>query len=315
MRLKITEISKPIEPDYKEQQAKYEKWVASLPPAEQDRIRRRDAEAVAKEEAERKAKIADKEPRWQAWLKQHGQEGIEDRAADADTSDEIHGVLFELSARFYTQETVNELRAEGKTVAAVTPCWSQPFTRWLIDGNAYPYQGPFTKRKSAARIRLPLAIGDDSITLTLESQKCKWDFAGESIYTRLEDVSPFSGKVDGVFIKGRLVEDHACEMTGYRVEIDAPEQAIADKLAAYFDKLFADINLPDDLSVILAPSDRCFNCGRPLDDPISKALWIGPTCAKTLGAPHNAEAARIVTEKRRQFSCSAVDDALAEMLS
>lgn len=317
MRLKIRAIDKPVK-DYAKEEREREELLAKLPIELQEKFRKDEAEANAKWEAERLEKIAAYEVRWQAWLKARGFEGIEEQAeASDDFNDPVHGKLMELNAEFHTVESVENVRDMGIIASALKPVWIDVFEYWLIDGNYTAEAGPFKKMEKAGRIRVPLAVGDGSITLAIESEKIRFSGA-EKVSTFLLDRRSFSGTIEGAYVTGALVKDHDCEAISHWIELEEGSQAIADKLARYFDKVFAEMTLPADLSVILAPSDSCFVCGRALDDPISKALWIGPTCAKKLGAPHNSDAARLITEKRRKFSCEAAqdDDALyAELLA
>lgn len=289
MRLKIQPINKPVK-DYDKEKREYEALLAKLPPELLAQHREREAEERAEYEAKHEREIAERDLRFGAWL--------EARGLDEPAEDDL-----ETPARFCTDEDVDAARRRGLVAAAVEPVSINAFELWLIWGPNYQDSGPFAKCEKAARLRLPLAIGEGSITLVIESEKVR-SSGYEGVFTHLVSRMPFEGTIDGEYVTGALVQVIS-DMELFRIELSQGSQEIADKLARYFDRLFAEINLPEDLSAILAPSKRCFACGRPLDDPISKALWIGPTCAKNLGVPHNSEAVRIIAEKRRTFICDA----------
>lgn len=56
-----------------------------------------------------------------------------------------------------------------------------------------------------------------------------------------------------------------------------------------------------DVYARMRPATRCYNCARPLTDQVSRVLFYGPTCAKNIGIPHNAEIAREVIAKREEL--------------
>ncbi len=75
-------------------------------------------------------------------------------------------------------------------------------------------------------------------------------------------------------------------------------QAIADRTAVTLRLI--DFNT-DNFVALLARSNRCCCCGRPLKDEVSKLLSIGPNCAKAMRLPHNAVAASRVLARRREL--------------
>jgi hypothetical protein len=55
---------------------------------------------------------------------------------------------------------------------------------------------------------------------------------------------------------------------------------------------------PASLYAALAPTGRCHACARPLGDPVSKALGLGPDCAARIGLEHSQRMADAVLTRR-----------------
>jgi hypothetical protein len=75
-------------------------------------------------------------------------------------------------------------------------------------------------------------------------------------------------------------------------------QAIADRVANTLRLI--DCN-PENFFALLDSASGCAFCGRPLRDPISKAIGVGPDCAKWQRIPHNLTAANKRIELRRKL--------------
>lgn len=70
---------------------------------------------------------------------------------------------------------------------------------------------------------------------------------------------------------------------------------MVQRAAAVLDASLAEI------SSRLLPSSHCQACNRPLTDPVSRELLLGPTCAERLGLPHNSTRAAKVAKQRHEF--------------
>jgi hypothetical protein len=75
-------------------------------------------------------------------------------------------------------------------------------------------------------------------------------------------------------------------------------QDIADRAAATLRLID---NKIDNLIALLDPTQGCACCGRPLRDPISKLLGIGPDCAAKYRIEHSRAAAERRQAKRREL--------------
>jgi len=282
-KLSVKAISKPVE-DWSSTFETIEERVAKLPLEVRDIVRADFETKKAKDEVARQKSIIDHAARFEAWLK--------DNSGKYDPE-------FEERAQFTLFEITNAARQKGFTVAGIKPFWIMSFEHWLMYSGA-DARGIFEAMPTAGRITVPLSINGGSISITIESKKAKQK--NGNIETYLERPFPISGFIDGNYITGAIVENNNDEMHSAIVQLKAgTPQIYADRIASLFEYMNENVTLPDELPAILASSDKCFECGKALDDQISKALLIGPTCARKLGVFHNAEAAQKILEKRREY--------------
>ena len=278
--LRVTPISKPMEDDWDVRQQRLAEMVAKLPSdLKQDYETRLMLQR--KEEADAHQKAFDAyTARKHPWL---------------ETNADLYECEMERDVAFGAYDAVISARQKGFVAAPMKPFWVGGFEFWLL----YSDYAPFKAIKAAGRINVPLHIEGGSITVTFESTKIRR--SDGDVDTWIEDRSPIAGVIDGEYVRGAMVRDCAEKSFATIQMARGVRQKHADRIAELMDYINANINLPQDLSVILAGSDKCFECGRKLDDAISKTLLVGPSCAKKIGVPHNAEMAQRISEARRDY--------------
>ena len=278
--LRVTPISKPMEDDWDVRQQRLAEMVAKLPSdLKQDYETRLMLQRKEESDAHQKARNA-YTARMHLWLA---------------TSADLYECEWERDAAFGAYDAVMSARQKGFVAAPMKPFWVGGFEFWLL----YSDYAPFKAIKAAGRINVPLHIEGGSITVTFESTKIRR--SDGDVDTWIEDRSPIAGVIDGEYVRGAMVRGCAEKPFATIQMARGVRQKHADRIAELMDYINANINLPQDLSVILAGSDKCFECGRKLDDAISKTLLVGPSCAKKIGVPHNAEMAQKISEARRDY--------------
>jgi len=278
--LRVRPISKPMEDDPDARQQRLAEVIAKLPSdLKQDYETRLMLQRKEETDAHQKAFHA-YTARMHLWLA---------------TNAGLYECEMERDAAFGAYEAVMSARQKGFVAAPMKPFWVGGFEFWLL----YSDYAPFKAIKAAGRINVPLHIEGGSITVTFESTKIRR--SDGDVDTWIEDRSPIAGVIDGEYVRGAMVRGCAEKPFATIQMARGVRQKHADRIAELMDYINANINLPQDLSVILAGSDKCFECGRKLDDAISKTLLVGPSCAKKIGVPHNAEMAQRISEARRDY--------------
>ena len=146
-------------------------------------------------------------------------------------------------------------------------------------------------------IKLTLSAGDNTqVHLTLRAPKM--DRRDEHYYSR--DVRlRHEGRVYRCEVLRSYLEMEQCWLAVSGAD-DVP-QDVLDRAARAMD-VEVDQTWPLPLYAALHPGDRCQQCARPLSDPISQILQLGPTCASKMGLPHNQQIADAIYKLRQEQS-------------
>jgi uncharacterized protein DUF6011 len=105
-----------------------------------------------------------------------------------------------------------------------------------------------------------------------------------------------------VLAAGVLSHGAVCEMSTYAVVFPkGTPQDIADRTAATLRLIDFGPEPQESFAALLAHSEQCCVCRRPLVDEVSKLLGIGPDCARHLGLPHSREMANRVVKRREDL--------------
>jgi hypothetical protein len=102
---------------------------------------------------------------------------------------------------------------------------------------------------------------------------------------------------------GIISHGWVCEMATYAVLFPPKTpQEIADRTAATLRLIDAATgDATENFLALLARSERCSCCNRPLKDEVSKLLSIGPDCVKQMRLPHNLKVAGQIMKRRREL--------------
>lgn len=264
--MRITAISKPIE---------RERVWTDRPP-------------TSVEVAARAAKVADYDRRREAWRAQNP-----DILARDDEDGFFSNAYF--GAVYDAEETQ---KAAPVAVAFTQPVWFHRLEQWLIWGDRGQEDGVLRQMDTAARIKVPLALGVVDAEITFESYQREWRNALDEVTVEAFLVSKFPVRIisNGMtFAHGYIEDHHACEMCVWHVVlIGQQHQATADALAKVLDAINADSSFPETLPAYLPNAKRCFHCNRPLTDQVSRTLGLGPDCADKLGVAHSEAAAEMI---------------------
>ena len=203
-------------------------------------------------------------------------------------------------------EEAQTLMAKGYTVALGPIDWQCPVEAWISKLLGFEFPISISRTDANAkprRLRLTLDLPggrhDDWLQLTVETtiKKTLWDDGSD--FDEVFHGASLKVFADGCYFLGKF-ENACCEMNGGIVSLrKCPDQEIADRVLAQLlsiDYSAADWPLP--LYARLKPLNKCQACNRKLDDPVSRVLQLGPTCAKGLGLPHNQAIADAVNRLR-----------------
>lgn len=168
---------------------------------------------------------------------------------------------------------------------------------------AMSWLGEFTDPLSISKLEAR------SITLTLAGDGCQVRVQAETEITRyMNDAGPeWSEFIDtirliitadeGVFTARVYEVGHDMLVTVIAFRGNPSDGLMAAVLRAVDVPWRKDWPLP--LYERLADLGRCHACNRPLTDPVSKVLRIGPGCARALGVEHSARVADAVLRQRQ----------------
>lgn len=293
MKIKLHKISKSVEPSLQVMGVQWDDQRSAMSQLE--------IEAVEKQDKENRDQEHSAYESWKNdWMAKTGDGPSEEQIKKYDYDD---GFECRASAAWEAEQA---LRSRNVTAAAACHEGYRLLMCefWLLGTND---DGPMSKPDSAVRMRLPIAMPNGSITLVFESKKSQIFWGGsQSIKTFLENKIPVSGTISDEWVSGFIETIYSfSDEPVVIVKLHKGSQKSADLIARAYNDL-NDLRLPDELPVALAAADACFNCGRALNDQISKVLRIGPICAKNLGIPHNVATAELVAKKRSEWMCEAV---------
>lgn len=203
-------------------------------------------------------------------------------------------------------EEAQALKAQGYTVALGPIDWECAVDGWISKLLGFEFPVSINRADQHAKPRrlrltldLPAGRDDDWLQITVETiiNQTLWD--DESTFDEVFHGAALKVLSGGQFFIGSFVHS-GFEMTGGIVRLrHCIDQAIADRVLAQLlniDHAADDWPLP--LYARLKPLNRCQACNRKLDDPVSRVLQLGPTCAKRLGLPHNQAIADAVNRAR-----------------
>jgi hypothetical protein len=133
------------------------------------------------------------------------------------------------------------------------------------------------------------------VVLSTRISKDIWD-DGIS-YQRMLNIDRVRLAFPGYVLMGQVKTD-SCEMDQATVALPniCPQQ-YAD-VAATALNIDTSGEWPLWFYAALRPAERCQICARPLSDPVSQALYIGPDCARRLGMEHSPAMAKAVMQAR-----------------
>lgn len=207
------------------------------------------------------------------------------------------------SARRRAESEAGKLRASGKVVAYdETPEWGPPmfWTDLLFFGDTdilgiYDLAEPPEGRS----ITFHLASAAGQVRVELRN-RCSKDIdrrgvvtydesLADPIVTVATETGTFRGTVPTCW-PGGIVSCPAVIMK------PGTPREVADAVLKVFMRVGEDF--PTSFYANLADTGRCGYCGRKLEDPISRALRIGPNCAKHFHIEHS-ERMRVAVEKAR----------------
>jgi hypothetical protein len=237
-----------------------------------------------------------RESAYQVWLVERGI--VED--PDDYTKHE------EVSSQFGVEWKMQELRnaLPDHVVASTIPYWNINLEDWLMyDDTHYQPGGVLGSSDSAASVTIPFALPSKGVLSvryeTYQTRDRKDGVLGEvkNFLERKSQIIAKSG--DGVY-RGSINREFVGEMmTAYFVVLKGAPQQLADDIATIYGEI-AQADITNDLSVYLAPFNRCVACSRPLKDVISKAIGYGPDCARKWRIAHTVAAADSIVRRRAE---------------
>lgn len=207
-------------------------------------------------------------------------------------------------------DCAERLRSEGLTVALGPIAWCCPVQEWV--SRALGFKTGFAwdevdetavARRLTLTLELPGGDPDDFVHVTVETTIGKQLADWGTTYSETFDYQSLRVRSDGIFYRGSY-DLAVAEMVGGLVMLrgDAPQE-VAERVLAVMTSIDAGADdWPVPLYARLKPLNKCQACNRRLDDPVSRVLQIGPTCAKRLGLPHNQALADAVNRARESLS-------------
>jgi hypothetical protein len=207
------------------------------------------------------------------------------------------------------QERAEELRARGYTVTLGPIAWVSPVEAWLSNLLGWECPGcspdssePLDARKIALTLDLPGGAPRDAVKVGIETRVIQQiDREGGATWCESIDAVALTVYADGHFHLG-FVEIHGgCEMSHTLVALqrDPPAEVGERVLRALTGIEGFTEAWPAPLYASLKPLNKCQVCGRKLDDPVSRVLQIGPTCAAHMGLEHSERLAEAVVASRK----------------
>ena len=208
------------------------------------------------------------------------------------------------------QEQADTLRARGYTVTNGPVEWVSPIEDWVSRALGWEMPGfsddarePMDARKVVLPLNLPGGSPKDAVKVSIETRIINTlDRDGRTTWREVLDEMTLTVYADGHFYPG-LVEYTGCTEMGYTLialQRDPPPEIGERVLRVLLDIDGAAPDWPAPLYAALKPLNKCQVCGRKLDDPVSRVLQLGPTCASHLGLEHSQRMVESVTRHRRQ---------------
>jgi hypothetical protein len=199
------------------------------------------------------------------------------------------------------------LQRDGLNATALRPEWMLPFA-WmdeLVEPNLTAPQDaspplesvePLHARSIVLRLALPEGEEHDCVTVKLETRVRITRYPYGDRYSELLTGVELTVRAGGCTYTGR-VEEGRTEMQAAAVGLRGAPQEVLERTVAALARPNV-LDWPASLYAALAPSGRCHACNRPLADPVSKVLGLGPDCASRIGLEHSQRMADAVLTRR-----------------
>ncbi|AHF00271.1 DUF6011 domain-containing protein [Thioalkalivibrio paradoxus] len=204
---------------------------------------------------------------------------------------------FLASATEAQQEQADDLRARGYTVTPGPVEWISPIEQWVsrllcweIPGSSDDASEPMGARKVALTLDLPGGSPKDAIKVSIETKVVQEvDRDGRTTWHESLDTVSLTVYADGQSYLGFVECTCVCEMGHTLIALQRdPSPEIGQRVLRVLLDIDGDApDWPAPLYAALKPLNKCQACGRKLDDPVSRVLQLGPTCANNLGLAHS----------------------------
>lgn len=208
-----------------------------------------------------------------------------------------------------------ELIARGYAVTPGPVEWVSPLEDWLscLLGWGHPACSddsiePINARRIALTLDLPGGSAKDAVKVTVETTTHKTIHRfGKETWCEHIDTITLMVYADGKFYSG-IAEYTSISEMGYTLVAlrNDPPPEVGDRVLSVLIGIegYAK-DWPAPLYAALKPLNKCQACGRKLDDPVSRVLQLGPTCASHIGLPHNQAVVEAVMRYRKAQSPNA----------
>jgi hypothetical protein len=182
------------------------------------------------------------------------------------------------------------LEAEGFTTVVTSPEWATPYT--ILDYLFCSGEDPGSSHSIVLRLAL---IGGGEVELRMKSHVSIIN-GDKSEHLDSEMAMTIVDSESSSSYRGKLLYDGFEMQCAIYATRGCPEELINR-----VDRTLKAIEEWESLCALLAPSERCFCCARPLRDEVSKIIGVGPDCAKRIGISHGWDTATMVLEYRKSL--------------
>ena len=217
---------------------------------------------------------------------------------------------FRESAVEEQQEQASKLRACGYTVTPGPVEWISPIEEWvsrLLGWETPGFSGdasePMEAHKVALTLDLPGGSPKDAVKVSVETMVVQeMDIDGHMARHQYLGAVTLIVYTDGQYYPGFVEYTGKCEMNHTLIALQRdPSPEIGQRVLRVLLDIDGDApDWPAPLYAALKPLNKCQACGRKLDDPVSRVLQLGPTCADNLGLAHNQRVVEAVMLYRRE---------------
>ena len=211
---------------------------------------------------------------------------------DSDNPPDVDETEFLESARAGMLYQQGQWRRNGQVFS-----WIDEEPRWVSASDWGTSILPEPEKPCLRRFRLSL-IGGGQIRVTEKFEIC--GFTSDFLFRTEPKLRVQAQTKRGLKTYNATVSNGAMlEMATYAVVFPArTPQAIANRTAATLRLIGAKA---ENFAALLARSERCGCCDRPLKDEVSKLLGIGPDCAQAMRLPHTMDVANRILARRREL--------------